>query len=60
VKKIFHKMATYTALILVSSLPLSVDALEDLEKKSSSVTSLINADKTPSTSKRKLATQKSQ
>lgn len=59
-KKLFHKMATYTALILVSSLPLSVDALEDVEKKSGSVTSLVNADKNPSTIKRKLLAQTSE
>ena len=30
----FHKIATYTALILVSSLPLSMDVLEDATKQS--------------------------
>ena len=32
--KIIDKTATYIALILISSLPLSVDACAELEKKS--------------------------
>jgi len=59
-KKNFHKMATYTALILVSSLPFSVDVLADAEKKQSSVTTLSIADKNSSAIKRKLLAEKSQ
>ena len=32
-KNFFHKIATYTALILVSYLPLSMDVLEDAAKQ---------------------------
>lgn len=32
-KNFFHKIATYTALILVSSLPLSMDVLEETAKQ---------------------------
>ncbi len=31
-KKHFHKLATYAALILISSMPLSVDVFADAEK----------------------------
>ena len=31
-KKHFHKMATYTALILISSLPFPVDVFADAER----------------------------
>jgi hypothetical protein len=59
-KKNFHKLATYTALILVSSLPFSVDVLADAEKKQSSpVTSLSIADKNSSAIKRKVLAEKS-
>jgi len=33
-KKHFNKIATYTALVLISSLPFSVDVFADAEKKS--------------------------
>ena len=59
-KKNIHKMATYTALILVSSLPFSVDVLADAEKKQSSVTTLSIADKNSSAIKRKVLAEKSQ
>lgn len=32
----FNKLASYTALILLSALPLSTEALADVEKKSES------------------------
>ena len=37
-----HKLASYTALILVSSLPVSFDALADAEKKPGSSTTVTN------------------
>ncbi|CAA9892847.1 conserved exported hypothetical protein [Candidatus Methylobacter favarea] len=59
-KKRFHKMAAYTALILFSSIPFTVDALEDVEKKLSPVASLVNKDKNSLTIRRKLLAEKSQ
>jgi len=54
-------MAAYTALILVSSLPFSVDVFADTDKKETSrVTSLSTADKSPSAIKHKLLAEKSQ
>ena len=56
-----HKLATYTALIVVSSMPFSADVLADAEKKQRSVTSLSIADKNSSAMiKRKLLAEKSQ
>lgn len=55
-----HKLATYTALVLVSTLPFSVDVLADVEKKQSSVTSSSNTDKNPSAFKRKVLNEKKQ
>lgn len=49
----FHKIASYTALILLSSLPLSVDVFADAEKKSSS-TVLSSVDKNLMVTKLKL------
>lgn len=46
-------MAKYTALILVSSLPLSVEVIADAEKKQNAVNSLSMAEKKSSTIKRK-------
>ncbi len=59
-KNHFHKIATYTALILVSSLPFSIDVLAETEKKQSPVTSLSSADKNLSAIKRKMLAEKSQ
>ena len=59
-KKEIHKMATYTALILVSALPFSVDVLADTEKKQSSLTPLSITDKNSSAIKRKALAEKSQ
>ena len=59
-KRNFHKMATYTAFILISSLPFSVDVLADAKKKQSPVTSLSIADKNSSAIKRKVLAEKSQ
>ncbi len=53
-----HKIATYTALILVSSLPFSVEAFAEVEKKQSSVTSLASADKSLSAIKHKMLAEK--
>jgi hypothetical protein len=53
----FHKLATYTALILVSSLPFSVEALADVEKKQNTDKSLSIADKNSSVVKRKVLTE---
>ena len=44
-KNLFHKLATFSALVLVSSLPLPVDAFAEVEKKPNSVSSLTNANK---------------
>ncbi|WP_031436696.1 YfdX family protein [Methylobacter tundripaludum] len=55
-----HKLATYTALVLVSTLPFSVDVLADVEKKPSSVTSSSSTDKNSSAFKRKVLTEKNQ
>ncbi|MFZ2171451.1 MAG: YfdX family protein [Methylococcaceae bacterium] len=55
-----HKLATYTALVLVSTLPFSVDVLADVEKKQSSVTSSSSTDKSSSALKRKLLHEKNQ
>jgi hypothetical protein len=59
-KNNFHKMVTYTALILVSSVLFSVDALADTKKKPSSVTSLSIPDKNTSAIKREAIAEKSQ
>lgn len=53
-KNYFHNMAKYTALILVSSLPFSVDAFAEYEKKPSSVAALSLADKKSTENKRKV------
>jgi hypothetical protein len=58
-KKHFHKIATYTALILVSSLPFSVDVFADTEKKNTS-SILSSADKSTSITKRKILDEKEQ
>lgn len=55
-----HKIATYTALIVVSSLPFSIDAFAEVEKKQSSVTLLANADKSSSAIKNKVLAEKNQ
>lgn len=55
-----HKIATYTALILVSTLPFSVDVLADAEKKQSSVTSHSGTHKNSSAFKRKVLNEKNQ
>ncbi|WP_333878118.1 YfdX family protein [Methylobacter sp.] len=55
-----HKIARYTALILVSTLPFAVDVLADAEKKSSSVISSSGPDKSSSAIKRKVLNEKSQ
>ena len=55
-----HKLATYTALILVSTLTFSVDVLADVEKKQSSVTSPSSTHKNSSAFKRKVLNEKNQ
>jgi len=37
--KHFHKLATYTAIVIISAMPFSNDALADPEKKSKSIVS---------------------
>jgi hypothetical protein len=59
-KNNFHKMATYTALILVSSLPFSLDVLADAEKKLIPAASVSIADKNSSAIKRKVLAEKNQ
>ena len=59
-KNNFHKMATYTALILVSSLPFSLDVLADAEKKLIPATSVSISDKNSSAIKRKVLAEKNQ
>ncbi|AEF99439.1 YfdX family protein [Methylomonas methanica] len=54
-----HKLATYTALVLVSSLPLSFDALADAEKKSQKAASVANH-KTEAINKQKVLSEKIQ
>ena len=54
-----HKLASYTALILVSALPISFDALADAEKKQTSVSSVTTA-KTDAINKQKLLAEKVQ
>jgi hypothetical protein len=44
-KNLFHKLATYSALVLAASLPLPVDAFAEVEKKPDSVSSFTNADR---------------
>lgn len=56
-KKQLHKIATYTALVLISSLPFSMDALADPEKKQS-VTTVSSIDKSTSTTRRKILEEK--
>ena len=55
-----NKLIAYAALVLISSLPISVDVLADLEKKQNFVTSEStpdesNAEKTLAESKRKIS-----
>jgi len=58
-KKHIHKIATYTALILVSSLPLSIDVLADDEKKQPS-SILSSTDKNTALTQRKILAEKQQ
>lgn len=55
-----HKIASYAALILVSTLTFSVDVLADVEKKQSSVTSPSSPHKNSSAFKRKVLNEKNQ
>lgn len=55
-----HKIVTYTALVLVSSLPFSVDAQAEIEKKQGSGTSVSSTDKNLSTIKPKVLAEKKQ
>ncbi|MDD5412515.1 MAG: YfdX family protein [Methylobacter sp.] len=58
-KKYFHKIATYTALVLISSLSLPVDVFADAEKKQTpSIFSTI--DKSTAATKRKILAEKEQ
>ncbi|MGY6274919.1 YfdX family protein [Methylomonas sp. MgM2] len=54
-----HKLASYTAFILVSALPLSFDALADAEQKKSSPTTVTN-EKTDHVNKQKILAEKIQ
>jgi hypothetical protein len=53
----FHNIATYTALILISSLPLSADTFTGADKKSSSIV-LSNDDKEATETRSKLLKEK--
>lgn len=58
-KSHIHKLATYTALILISSMPFSLEVLADTEKKTN--TSSVSSEKTaPIGSKQKLLAEKNQ
>ncbi len=57
-KRHIHKLATYTALILVSSIPFSLEVLADTEKKPS--TSSISTDKNSAETKQKVLAEKKQ
>ena len=54
-KKHFYKIATYTALVLISSLPFPVDVFADAEKNQSMLSSI---DKNIFPIKRKILTGK--
>ena len=56
----FHKIAKFTTLTLVSSLPFSVEVLADAEKKQSAVKSFLITNKNSPTIKRKVLAEKSQ
>ena len=43
-KNLFHKFATYSALVLISSLPFPIDSFAEVEKKTDSV-SVKNAER---------------
>lgn len=55
-----HKIATYTALILVSTLPFSTEALAEIEKKQGSGASVLSTDKNLSALKPKVLAEKKQ
>lgn len=54
-----HKIATYTALVLVSSLPMSFDTLADAEKKSQKASS-VSSNKPQTINRQKLLSEKIQ
>lgn len=58
-KKHFHKIATYTALVLISSLSFPVNVLADAEKKQP-LSLLSSVDKSTSTTKNKILAEKEQ
>ncbi|HEY8034190.1 MAG TPA: YfdX family protein [Methylobacter sp.] len=58
-KKHFYQIPTYTALVLISSLSLSMDVFANTEKKSSPST-LSNTDKNTSITQNKILTEKEQ
>ncbi|MGZ4957372.1 MAG: YfdX family protein [Methylobacter sp.] len=58
-KKHLNKIATYTALVLISSLSFPMDVLADTEKKQS-LSTLPNVDKSASATKRKILAEKEQ
>lgn len=57
---VFHKLATYSALVLVSSLPLSFDVLADSEKKQTSASTIANKKADATTHKQKVLAEKNQ
>ncbi|HEY8157305.1 MAG TPA: YfdX family protein [Methylobacter sp.] len=56
--KLTHKIAMYTALILISSLALPMDVFADPEKQSPSTLFMSNADKSATVTKHKIQTEK--
>jgi len=59
-KKHIHKLATYTALILISSLSSPMVVFADAEKQSPSALPMSNTDKSTSLTKHKILTEKEQ